>query len=302
MTRLARAQQNRRFAAVLAAATGVFVCVFGVGAGSALGVENPDALFPMCDRVPNQADIEAAMTSHKAGAQLYERGEFDRAIENWRDTYRLDCTVHAVLINVAAAYEKKGDKESAIAALEAYLRRYPKAPDEKSISERIETLKRELPPKVEPVVPTVEPKVTAKPPPPPPPPLPKPERPYGIKPWYPVAIGGAAMLTGVILVPIGMSAISDAEAGCGEARACPKGMEDLASKGNTGRTQVIVGDIALGLGAAAVAGGLVWQIVLNKPRLPKRPGPGPEAAPPPKTSVTPAAGPGFGGLSVTGAF
>lgn len=284
--------------AALAALAGA--CVLGFGAGAALAVEDPDVLFPTCDKTPNQADIEAAMTSHKAGEQLYERGEFDRAIENWRDTYRLDCSVHAVLINVAYAYEKKGDKESAIAALEAYLRRYPKAPDEKAITERIETLKRELPPKVAPT-PTVAPTVTAPTPPPPPPkPLPKPERPYGIKPWYPVVIGGVAMLAGVILLPIGVSAIADAEEACGEARACPKGLEDLASKGNSGRTQVIVGDIALGLGAVGVAGGLLWQIVLNKPRIlgPR----GTEPSPPPKTSVAPALGPGFSGLSVTGSF
>ncbi|MCK6589239.1 MAG: hypothetical protein L6Q76_16850 [Polyangiaceae bacterium] len=282
---------------MLKAATGAFV--LGIGATPALAVEDPDVLFPTCDKTPTQADIDAAMTSHKAGEQLYERGEYDRAIENWRDTYRLDCTVHAVLINVATAYEKKGDKESAIAALEAYLRRYPKAPDEKTITERIDTLKRELPPKAPP--PPPKPTITAPPPPPPiPKPLPKPERPYGITPWYPVVIGGVAMLTGAILLPLGMSAIGDAEEACGEARACPKGMEDLASKGNSGRTQVIIGDIALGLGAAGVAGGLLWQIVLNKPQIV---GPrGTERSPEPKTSVAPALGPGFGGLSVTGAF
>jgi tetratricopeptide (TPR) repeat protein len=300
MTRSALPRARFLGRAALAAAVGAFA----LGGGPALAVENPDVLFPLCDRTPNQGDIEAAMTSHKAGAQLYERGEFDRAIENWRDTYRLDCTVHAVLINVAAAYEKKGDKESAIAALEAYLRRYPKAPDEQAITERIETMKRELPPKVEPT-PTVEPAVTVKPPPPPPPPpLPRPERPYGVRPWYPVVIGGVAMLAGVVLLPLGLSAVGEAEAACGEARACPKGMEDLASKGNAGRTQVIVGDIALGLGMAGVAGGLVWQIVLNKPRLlkPAAPEASPAPSPPPKTSVAPAFGPGFGGVSVTGAF
>ncbi|HLM73299.1 MAG TPA: tetratricopeptide repeat protein, partial [Polyangiaceae bacterium] len=211
--------------AALSAAAGALVLCLGVS--PALAAENMDVLFPTCDKTPTQGDIEAAMTSHKAGAQLYERGEFDRAIENWRDTYRLDCTVHAVLINVAAAYEKKGDKESAIAALEAYLKRYPKAPDEKATTERIEALKRELPPKVEPTA-TVPPPVTVTAPPPPPPPLPKPERPYGIKPWYPVAIGGVAMLAGVILLPLGLSTIGDAEEACGDARACPKGKEDLA--------------------------------------------------------------------------
>ncbi|HZF47973.1 MAG TPA: tetratricopeptide repeat protein [Polyangiaceae bacterium] len=270
-----------------------------LGAAPALAVEDPDVLFPTCDRKPTQADIDAAMTSHKAGAQLYERNEFDRAIENWRDTYRLDCSVHAVLINVAAAYEKKGDKESAIAALEAYLRRYPKAPDEQAITERIETLKRELPPKVEPTA-TPLPSVTVTAPPPPPPPLPRPERPYGIKPWYPVVIGGVATLAGVILLPLGLSAIGDAEEACGEARACPMGMADLASKGNTGRTQVIIGDIALGVGLAGVAGGLIWQMVLNKPRLLKPRAP--HASPAPKTRVAPALAPGFGGLSVAGAF
>jgi hypothetical protein len=63
---------------------------------------------------------------------------------------------------------------------------------------------------------------------------------------------------------------------------------------------VIIGDIALGVGLAGVAGGLIWQMVLNKPRLLKPRAP--HASPAPKTRVAPALAPGFGGLSVAGAF
>jgi hypothetical protein len=267
-----------------------------------MAAESPDVLFPTCDRKPTQADIDAAILSHKAGVQLYERGEYDRAIENWRDTYKLDCTVHAVLINVSKAYEKKGDIEGAVAALEAYLKRDPEAPDAKATIERIEALRKQVPPKVEP---TATPTVTAtvRPPPRlPPPPLPKPERPYGAKPWVPIVLGGAAAITGAILIPVGMSAIASAEEACGEMRVCTQAQGDIASKGNGGRVQVIVGDVALGVGLAAAAGGLVWQFVFNKPRIAKVPSTSPELAPQPKASLTPAAGPGFAGVALTGAF
>lgn len=280
-----------RFGAALAA--------FLLCADQALSAENPDVLFPTCERTPTQADLNAAIISHKAGVQLFERGEYDRAIENWRDTYKLDCRVHAVLINVSKAYEKKGDLESAVAALEAYLKRYPEAPDAKAIVEQIDELRKKIPPKVEPPPPP-KPTVTAKAPPPPPPPLPRPERPYGATPWYPVAVGGVLALTGVILIPVGLSAIADAEAACGEGRACTRSQGDIASKGNAGRAEVVVGDVALSVGLAAAAGGLVWQFMFNKPRLVRRPPP--EAAPKPATSLSPALGPGYGGAALTGRF
>lgn len=258
-------------------------------ASSVLAAEDPDVRFPTCGRTPTTADVEAAKVAHKAASQLFERGEYSRAIENWRDTYKLDCTAHAVLINVASAYEKMGDADSAIASLEAYLKRSPDAPDKTTIEQKIENLKknRPPPPPPPPVVPTA-PKVVPTAPKPPP----RLERPFGAAPWVAVGTGGAVAIAGAVLLPLGVGAISSAEATCPPpSRACPKDRMDAANEGNTGRTLVLVGDIALGLGGAALVGGLVWQFVFNQPQVPQA-----------HVHVAPSVGPGFQGLAVTGSF
>lgn len=261
--------------------------------------DDPDLLFPVCERVPTPADIEAAKAMHAAAVQLFDRGEYDRAIENWRDTYKVHCTAHAVLLNVASAYENKGDKESAIAALEAYLRRSPDAPDAASTQKRIEELKQSIPPKIETPPPTATPSVR-----PPPPPPPKFERPYGHKPWIAVGAGGFALVAGAVLLPVGLSSVSDAEDACGPTHACKKSQADIADKGNAGRVQIIVGDIALGVGAAAIAGGLAWQFLFNKARA-QTPGGTTE---PPKNkdraspTLLPIVGSGFSGFLLRSSF
>src|SRR5687767_8574327 len=87
----------------LAAAAVVSIC-----AGSAVG----QVTFPECTREPTPQDIEGAKGAHKAAAQWFEKADYDRAIQYWRDAYSLDCTKHALLLNIASAYEKKGDKQS----------------------------------------------------------------------------------------------------------------------------------------------------------------------------------------------
>lgn len=279
---------------------GIGIAVFFIAFSAARAADDPDVLFPVCTHTPTPADIEAAKAMHAAAVQLFERGEFDRAIENWRDTYKVHCGAHAVLLNVASAYENKGDIESAVAALEAYLRRSPDAPDAESTRTRLDELKKSLPPKVE----TPPPSATPSVPPPPPPPPPRFERPFGLKPLYLAGAGGVALIAGAVLLPVGFSAVTDAEDACGTAHACTKSQSDLADKGNTGRTLVYAGDIALGAGAAALAGGLVWQFFFNKPRAVSSPPtrdlqqkPGPSAL-----TLIPVIGPGVNGLVIQSSF
>ncbi len=267
---------------------------------------DPAGEYPQCNRTPTPADLEGAKGAHKAATQFYERADYERAIQYWRDAYEFDCTAHGVLINIANAYEKKGDRERAIAALEAYLTRAPDAPDAPTIQEKVQNLKSSLKPVVKP---PPAPTASASAPPPTPTasasaaPPPEGPRPYGYNPWIAVGAGGAAMVVGAILVPVGLGAISDAEAECPGRVNCS---QEVADKGNSGRTQAALGAAALGLGAAGVAGGLVWQFMFNKPAEVAAPA----AAPAPaarkasgtRVMVAPAVGPGFGGLSVGGKF
>ena len=259
--------------------------------------DNPAGDYPLCNREPTPADLEGAKGAHKAATQFYERGDYDRAIQYWRDAYEFDCTAHGVLINIANAYEKKGDREKTVAVLDEYLARAPDAPDAANIQEKIQNLRHALKPP--PPLPTASASVR-----PPPPPLPTATappvatRPYGYSPWIAVGAGGVALAAGAILTPVGLSTISAAENLCPTRVNCA---EDVADKGNRGRTQTAIGLVALGLGTAGVAGGLVWQFVFNKPVLPPDAS-APVAAQAPRVVVTPAVGPGFNGVSVTGTF
>jgi tetratricopeptide (TPR) repeat protein len=93
-----------------------------------------------CTRTPKPADVTAAKGAHKAAARFYERGAWDDAIRCWADAYNFDCTAHDILVNIANAQEKKGDRAGALATLEAYLQHKPNP----EIAERVRKLREAL--------------------------------------------------------------------------------------------------------------------------------------------------------------
>lgn len=222
--------------------------------------------FPECTREPSAADVEGAKGAHKAAEQFFERGDYARAIQYWRDAYSFDCTKPKLLINVANAYEKSGDKLATIATLETYLKRAPNAPDSKVLQEKVANLKASMKPAPAPSAPTTAepapPPSASAPPPPPPAETPSSEGQKSLAPWVVVGVGGAAVVAGAILLPVGLSTISDAEARCPTRVGCT---EEAAADGNAGRVQSALGGVFLGVGAAAVAGGLIWEFAFNEP-------------------------------------
>ncbi|MRG91247.1 tetratricopeptide repeat protein [Polyangium spumosum] len=282
------------------------------GMAMADGPQNPFA--GQCNRTATEEDIEGAKGAHKAARQFYERGEYARAIQYWRDVFNLDCNAVGTLQNIANAYEKLGDRQNAIFALEAYLQRSPNASDAAKIETRIKNLK-DLQQSQAPTAsatasaaPTVT--STVRPELPPPPPV----KPYGIAPWVTVGVGGAALIAGAILLPIGLGNVSGAKGDgkCYEVENNKAGSLNLVEKTGSGQwwcgdnataynqatrgqSQALIGKIALGVGGAAVAGGLVWELLFNKPK------PQDEQ----KSSgvrVTPTVGPGMSGVFVHGSF
>jgi tetratricopeptide (TPR) repeat protein len=258
--------------------------VFGILAAAlvvatAPALADPPPEFPPCTREPTQADIEGAAGSHRAAKAYYERGEYDRAVQLWRDAYNFDCTKPAVFLNMANAYEKKGDKVAAIAMLEIYLVRAPKdAADASTIAAKINNLKNSL--KTDPgTPPTPSASATADPGPAPtstvgpdkPVPPPEGERPYGVLPWIVAGAGAAIGIGGVIPLAIGFGKISDAEKLCGESHTdCPPddkltpAQKKIKQDGSDGQTLVPIGWILVGVGGAALVGGLVWQFAFNQ--------------------------------------
>jgi hypothetical protein len=273
----------------------------GLGASIALSVSLAFATdpvvpsYPECTHKASPADIEGAKGAHKAASQFYDRGDYEKAIRYWTDAYSFDCTAHGVLINIANAYEKQGDKASAVVALETFIKRTSADP---TIEEKIRNLKQSMAPPVASasasatVAPTVAPPVSASAPPVVPPP--SGPKPYGYTPLIVAGGGGGLALIGGILLGVGSGTISSVNKACPN-RSCP--LQADVDRGNAGRVEQGVGATGLVLGLAAAGGGLAWEFLFNKPHATP-------TTEPPKVGVhiVPAAGPREGGLSISGSF
>jgi hypothetical protein len=218
---------------------------------------------------------------------------------------------------MANAYEKKGDKVAAIAMLETYLVRAPKdAADASTISAKINNLKSSI--KAQPEPAATAPAATTPPPPPGPAPTatvepdaPTPpatgERPFGVIPWVVAGAGAAVAAGGIVPLVIGFSDISAAADPdiCGPThRRCPdnptREEQAIIDAGETGQTLVIVGWVMVGVGGAALVGGLVWQFVFNNPEPAATTGR--VKAPASGVQVAPWVGARQQGVSLTGNF
>lgn len=272
-----------------------------LGLGAALALSMGAALaadpepFPECTKgKPSKEDLEAAKGAHKAASQFYDRGEYDKALRYWRDAYSFDCTANDLLINIANSYEKQGDRKAAILALDTYLKRTGTNPVVEEKLKNLRLLEAAQPTATASAAPTAAPTVSATVP---TAPTAVPEsRPYGITPWIVVGGGGALAVIGAILLPVGYGNISSANGTCPNRSLCPSG--DATGQGNAGRSEAIAGWSLFSLGVAAAAGGVVWQILYNKPTsAQKAPAPG-------KTGLwwSPAVKPGQAGVVAGGTF
>jgi tetratricopeptide (TPR) repeat protein len=267
----------------------------------------------------SKSDVDRAHTVYLSGKQYLDEANYDKAVSYFKDAYSIDCSVHGILLAIASAYERKGDKAEAVHALEEYQRRAPNASDHDSNERRIHNLKdqmaREQPAAAAtttapaatttasgaptaPAAPTATtaPTTTASPTGNPGPASSEQAGGHSVAPWILVGGGAVVAVAGVILLSLGSGEVSSAENACGGTNHVCGNPAD-ASKGNDGRTLETVGVIGLAVGGAAVVGGLVWHFT--------EPTSKPVAG---ALHVTPvfspaAAGKGdFTGLSVSGAF
>jgi hypothetical protein len=254
----------------------------------------PLSAYGTCARQPTQADTDAAHGAYMAGKGSFDEADYTTALNYFKDAYRRDCTKHELLVIIARAYELKGDKREAVHALEAYLERMPNASDAEVQKRRIANLKREVVDAPPPVAPSVSPPVSVTVATTPPASAESassstPAAHHSIAPWIVVGVGGAVLITGAILLPVGAGKVSDAEKACPN-HVCPSGDTTSIDSGNSGRTTETLGAILLPVGAAAIAGGLIWHFMEPKAKT--------AAAP----RITPQMGPGYAGVTVGGAF
>jgi tetratricopeptide (TPR) repeat protein len=85
------------------------------------------------DPVSAEDDIEV-------GTFYMHKGDIDAAISRYKDAIRLRSNFAKPRLLLAEAYEKKGDKSTALKYYKEYLEVFPTAPDAKKIRSKIEKL------------------------------------------------------------------------------------------------------------------------------------------------------------------
>lgn len=242
--------------------------------------------FPVCTKKASDADQEIAKQKFIAARQDYEEANYDSAIRRFKGTYELDCSKPELLLIISSAFEKKGDKPSALAALEVYTQRAPKdAPDMPTTLTKIENMKKQLaatPP------PTKEPPPSA-------PPKEEVVQEHTIWPWITVGVGVAVVAAGVVVHLTAPNYPPDCNRDTlqctrklGEPEADYDGRRDKAGDVHG---QHITGTALLIGGGVLVVGGLVWHFL--EPTGPKTSS---------RRQLAPSVAPGFAGLSYGGTF
>ena len=252
--------------------------------------------YPPCLVEPDDAATEAAKGAFQAGNAAFQEADYDRAILYWEDSYRRACTAHAMLKNLARAYELNSQLDEALAALQAYLDRAEGAEDQEAIQLRVSALEAKVAPPVaakpkpapsaEPVLvpadpPTSETHVT---------PLEEYDEESSGRSIAPLIVGGVGLATLAVGSVFWLRATSDRQEQVdlcgGMTESCPVG---VAEAGNAARDRQIAWSIVNSAGAVVAAAGLIWYFVQDD---------GSNG----ETVFAPAVGPGYAGVQLNGSF
>lgn len=230
--------------------------------------------YPACDREPTQAESEAAHGAYIAGKGSFDEGDYPTAIRYFEDAYSRDCTKYELLNIIARAHELGGNLPQAIRALEVYLERAPKNdPENPAIEKRLATLRSRVGSSSAPPAGTDPPDEGA-----PirelPPDAPPAEEGGGhtATPWIVAGVGAAVAVGGLALFVVGQNKVSTARSeasdlGCDiDTKVCQSGVpqsqiEEINDKQSSGNTLRNTGGVMVGIGAAAVVGGVVWHFL-----------------------------------------
>ena len=235
-----------------ALAVGLFI--FGLTSSAMAQVD------PNCTQPPTSSDIDAAKGLHNAAKNYYAKARYAKAIASWQEAYNFDCTAHRLLINIGNGFEKQGETAKAIEAFETYIARIGANPDP-NIVDKVANL-RELHARQNAPKPAPKPQPTQQA---------KPDVAHeessgpGIAPWLVVGGGAVVAVVGGVLLGIGIGKENDAGDICpdrGAVTSCP---QEVVDSGNLGLTMQAAGGVGLGVGGAAVVGGVVWWALANTP-------------------------------------
>lgn len=246
---------------------------------------------PACSATSvSQANSDQAHAIYNAGRVAYDEGNYDGAITQFRDAYRRDCAKHDLLIIISRSYELKGDKVEAVKALELYLERVKDPPDAITHRTKIDNLKKQIAAQPPPPPPTATSTATTSPTTQPPQEI----REHTVAPWILVGVGGAAIVTGLIILVSAPALPANCDAGSSTCTRTPnEASSQYSDDQNKATNHENLPKVGLGIlipGAAILAGGLIWHFA--------------EPTGPVKKDVglTPVLAPGYAGLSAVGRF
>ena len=229
--------------------------LFEAGITHSLGAKQSQVVqedYPSCNKEPTDTDTLAAKSAYKVGQISFQEADYERAILYWEDAFTRDCTAHALLLNLARAYELNGQLERAVRALEAYILREPEAANKPAIEKRItkllatsaslnaqadETVETEAAPAAE------QPEVVER----------------SARPLAPIFITAAGVVgatAGGILYGVSRSTLKQCSVErktCGNAEATSKASRALGLR-NSGYVLMAAG------GAAVIAGAIYWTL------------------------------------------
>jgi len=204
-----------------------------------------------------EARLAEAKKAFAAGTQAYENGEFESALASFRRAYELTGSPD-LLYNVATVSDRMRHDEDALEAYEGYLQARPKSADREHVEGRIDVLRAaidarkraELDAEIDARKAAVEAAARVKA-----------ERPLtqhvgpGPGPWITIAVAGATVATGAVLVGLGQrdqNKVESAPPGSSYAS-----VQEMADRGPR-RTKA--GIALMGVGAAGILGGMIWRL------------------------------------------
>lgn len=271
-----------------------------VAVDSARAEEAQPKPYAPCSVGPDEAATQAAQGAFQAGSASFNEADYPRAIFYWEDAYRRDCTAHAMLKNLARAYELDEQYLHAILALQTYLERHPDSGEDEAIQGRISNLQRKhderraaaaAPPPRE-TEPRVVPPAQQEPETIPEEPSHDEPSPKGrsVVPLVVAGVGAAVGITGGALWLVAKQDEKDAENECG-----PGGRSNCADSaveaGNEAIDRQVLWSIVGGVGGAIAVTGVIWYFAQSD-------GSEDQA----RTHFTPELGAGYAGFRVNGSF
>jgi len=204
-----------------------------------------------------EARIAAAKEAFAVGTRAYADGEFKTALTSFQRAYDLTGSPD-LLYNIATVSDRMRRDEQALEAYEGYLEARPKSADREHVESRIDVLRAaiearrraDLDAEIEARSAAIEAAARVKA-----------ERPLtqhvgpGPGPWITIGVGGAAVVSGAVLVGLGQrdqKSVESAVPGSSYST-----VQEMADRGPR-RTKA--GIALMAVGGVGIIGGVIWQL------------------------------------------